>query len=45
MKSFQVLGKEMVREEKGKLRPERKEFLKMENKILLGDSISKQVSN
>lgn len=44
-KSFQVLGKEMMRQEEGKLIAERKEFLKMVNKKLLRDCISKQVSN
>lgn len=44
MRSFQVLGKAMMREEKGKLRAERREFLKMGNK-LVRDSIFMQVSN
>ena len=41
---MQVLGREMRKEEKGKLRPERKGFLKMGNKLCRG-SIFKQVSN
>lgn len=45
MRSFQVLGKKMMREEKGKLRAERKEFLKMGSKKLFRDCIFKHVSN